>query len=90
MTADGAYDTRQCRNTLAERGAAAVIPPRPRHPAMEANHCRCHRQERRTPRIKVSGPGTLAKLERIPPPEPRRDEDALHETAGPAADGARL
>jgi hypothetical protein len=90
VTADGAYDTRQFRNTIAERGAAAVIPPRPRHPAMEANHCRCHRQERRTPRIKVSGPGTLAKLERIPPPEPRRDDDALHETAGPAADCARL
>ena len=33
---------------------------------MEANHCRCHRHERRTPRIKISGSGTLAKLERIP------------------------
>jgi hypothetical protein len=90
VTVDGAYDTRRCHNAIAERGAAAVIPPRPRHPAMEANHRRCHRQERRTARIKISGPGTLAKLERIPPPEPRRDEDALHETAGPAADGARL
>jgi transposase len=90
VTADGAYDTRQCHSAIAERGAAAVIPPRPRRSAMEANHCRCHRQERRTPRITISGPGTLAKLERIPPPEPRRDKDALCETAGPAADGTGL
>jgi len=27
-TADGAYDTRRCHNAIAERGAAAVIPPR--------------------------------------------------------------
>jgi transposase len=78
VTADSAYDTRQCHNAIAERGAAAVIPPRPRRPAMEANHCRRHRQERRTPRIKMSGPGTLAKLERIPPPEPRQDETKMH------------
>jgi len=28
VTADGAYDTRRCHNTIADRGAAAVIPPR--------------------------------------------------------------
>jgi len=28
VTADSAYDTRRCHNTIAERGAAAVIPPR--------------------------------------------------------------
>jgi len=28
VTADGAYDTRRCHNAIAERGAAAVIPPR--------------------------------------------------------------
>jgi hypothetical protein len=27
-TADGAYDTRKCHDAVAERGAAAVIPPR--------------------------------------------------------------
>lgn len=32
-----------------------------------------HRQERRAPRIKISGSGTLAELERIPPKKPRRD-----------------
>jgi hypothetical protein len=28
VTADGAYDTRKCHNAIADRGAAAVIPPR--------------------------------------------------------------
>lgn len=28
VTADGAYDTRKCHDAIAERGAAAVIPPR--------------------------------------------------------------
>jgi hypothetical protein len=27
VTADGAYDTRRCHDAIAERGAAAVIPP---------------------------------------------------------------
>lgn len=29
-------------------------------------------------------------MERVPPPEPRRDKDALRETAGPAAHGTGL
>jgi hypothetical protein len=28
VTEDGAYDTRRCHNAIADRGAAAVIPPR--------------------------------------------------------------
>jgi hypothetical protein len=28
VIADGAYDTRSCHNTIAGRGAAAVVPPR--------------------------------------------------------------
>ena len=28
VTAAGAYDTRKCHDAIAERGAAAVIPPR--------------------------------------------------------------
>src|SRR5690606_39736474 len=28
VTADGAYDTRNCHNAIADRGAHAVIPPR--------------------------------------------------------------
>ena len=28
VTADGAYDTRNCHDVIADRGAAAIIPPR--------------------------------------------------------------
>jgi hypothetical protein len=28
VTADGAYDSRKCHEAIADRGAAAVIPPR--------------------------------------------------------------
>ena len=28
VTADGAYDTRKCHDAIADRGAAAIIPPR--------------------------------------------------------------
>ena len=28
MTADGAYDTRNCHDVIADRGAHAIIPPR--------------------------------------------------------------
>jgi len=42
--------------------------------AMEANHGRRHRQERRSASVKISGSRARAKLERLPPPEPRRNE----------------
>jgi len=57
---------------------------------MEAMHRRCRRQERRAPRIEVSGSGALAELERKPPPESRPGKYARHEAAGPAPDGAQL
>lgn len=38
VTADGAYDTRKCHDAIADRGADAVIPPRPIRPGMEAHH----------------------------------------------------
>jgi hypothetical protein len=43
VNAVGAHDTRRCHNAIAERGAAAVVPPRSRRPAMEANYHRFHR-----------------------------------------------
>jgi len=86
VTADGAYDTRRCHNAIADRGDAAAQ----KCSTMEANDRRCRHQERRATRIEVSGSSTLAELERLPPPETRRDKDALCETDGPAADGAQL
>ena len=40
VTADGAFDTRNCHDTIAARGAAAIIPPREGRPAREARHPR--------------------------------------------------
>jgi transposase len=90
VTADGAYDTRRCHNAIADRGAAAVIPPRrnaqPWKPATAGAIAR-------NDALRASrylGPCTLAELERLPPKKPRQNKDALCKTAGPAADGARL
>ena len=102
VTADGAYDTRRCHNAIHcpavhvymhERGRSWSLcghPTAQKCPAMEANHRRRHRQERRAACIKISGPRTLAELERLPPKKPCRNKDALCKTAGPAANGARL
>lgn len=86
VPANGAYDTGRCYNTIADRGQPATQT----YPAVEANHRWGHRQERGVPRIQASWPGTLAKLERIPPYKPRRDKDAFSEAARPAADGTGL
>jgi hypothetical protein len=58
--------------------------------AMESNHRRCHREECCSARVKISGSGALAELRRLPPPEPRRNQDALHETTRPTPDGPGL
>jgi transposase len=90
VTADGAYDTRKCHDAIADRGAHAVIPPRKNSEAVEDRHRRCRGQKRSTAGIEIPRPSDLAKLERIPPTKPRRNQDALYETAGPAAHGAGL
>ena len=99
VTADGAYDTRKCHNAIAERGAYAVIPPRKNAKpwttitagafamALETNGDPWPAAKRRPARGQIPWPCVLVTMERIPPPESRRDEDALCETAGPVAHG---
>ena len=89
VTADGAYDTRKCHDAIADRGAHAVIPPQERQ-AMEDRHRRRGRSKRSPARLQTPRPSPLATMERIPPPKPRRNEDALCETAGAAPHGKRL
>ena len=43
---------------------------------MEANNRQCHRQDRRSTSVKISGLGTLVELERLLPPELRRNKNA--------------
>jgi hypothetical protein len=43
VTADGAYDTRKCHDSIAKRGAAPVIPPPQECETLEGRQCRCSR-----------------------------------------------
>jgi hypothetical protein len=98
VTADGAYDTRKCYDAIAERGAAAVIPPRRNakpwkpdtRPPHRPRHRRSDRAQRGPARVKALRPHDLATMERLPPSKPRRDQDALRQAAGPASGRERL
>jgi len=64
------------------------------HPAKMRSHGRpsrrCRPAKQGPAGLQIPRPGPLATMERIPPPEPRRNEDALCQTAGPDAHGAGL
>ena len=86
VTADGAYDTRKCHDAIADRGAYTVITPRKNaKPWKTVTAGAVARNEALRPR-----PGPLVTMERISPQKPRRHEDALRETAGPAAHATGL
>src|SRR5690606_19335960 len=59
-----------------------------RHPApqereaLESYHSRSHGPKRSPSRREISGAHPLATMERISPPKPHRNKDALCETAG--------
>jgi len=87
VTADGAYDTRKCHDAIADHGAHAARqgngPPDPflgfltptpqKRQAVEDRHCGCGGQKRGPESFEIPRPRHLAKLEWLPPPEPRRD-----------------
>ncbi len=85
VTADGAYDTRECHRfgglrgpirghrpprTIANRGAAAVISPRKNAKPWNAVTAGA---VARNEALRASGPCAVATMERIPPPKPRRN-----------------
>jgi hypothetical protein len=77
VTADGAFDTRKCHDAIAARGAAAIIPPRRNAKPWKPDTAGA------IARNKALRPDDLATMERLSPPEPRRDKDALRQTTGP-------
>ena len=86
VTADGAYDTRKCRDAIAARNAHAVIPPRKnakmwkppsracRHAREGNGHTRSASTQRSRPILKVSGSRNVATGDRVPLQKPRRNK----------------
>jgi hypothetical protein len=58
--------------------------------ALEGDHGRRGRAQRSTSGIEIPRPFTLATMERISPPKPRRNENALRQTLGSTPHGAGL
>ncbi|SEN99510.1 hypothetical protein SAMN05216227_10381, partial [Pseudorhodobacter antarcticus] len=58
--------------------------------AMETRHSWRDRAERGPPRVETLRPDDMATMERLSPPKPRRNKDALCQTAGSAPYGAGL
>ncbi|WP_276308244.1 IS5 family transposase [Roseovarius nitratireducens] len=81
VTADGAYDTRKCHDAIADRGVHAVVPPRRNAKPWKASHQHqgCRGAQRVPAGLEIPRSCDLATMERIPPLEPRRDQDALYE-----------
>ena len=70
ITADGAYDTRKCHD--------ALQPVAQERQAVETLQRRRQSPQRGSQCIAIPRPRHLAKMERIPPPKPRREQDELH------------
>ena len=79
VTADGACDTRKCHDAIAARGAAAVMPPRRNGKPWKEQTAGGDGAQRGPAGNETPRPRAPATMERPPPPEPRRDEDALRE-----------
>ncbi len=84
VSADGAT-TRVSAMTPSQAGVPMPSSRRVRTP----NRGR-HRPERGPARVEIPRPRHLASLDRLSPPKPRRDEDALREAAGAKPQGARV
>ena len=84
VTADGAYDTRECHARMSRGDSCSKgpggNPTSQKRQTMEAHERRCHGAQRSGQCAAIPGPRPVATMERIPPPKPRRNQDALHET----------
>ena len=88
VTADGAlWHTQMPRRHCRPRRTCRHSAPQECE-AVEVRHRRSHGPKRSPARREIPRPRALATMERISPPKPRRNEDALCETAGPAPHGA--
>ena len=86
VTADGARYAQMPRHHRRPR-CGCRHPSAQERQALETIDRGCNCAQRGAPSFEIPRSRHLAKLERIPPPKPRRDEDALHEIAGAAPHG---
>jgi hypothetical protein len=64
VTADGAFHTRKCHNSIATCGAVAIIPPA-REPSPGSRTTPQHRTQRNPAHIKARWKYSLATMERV-------------------------
>ncbi len=76
VTADGAYDTRKRHDVIADRVLLSLSRSAKRQVVTE-RHRGCGGQKRVPESFEIPRPRHLEKLEWLPPPEPRLDQDAL-------------
>ncbi len=86
VSGDGAYDTKDCHEAIALRAAHAIIPTA-RTPG-EPLRCRC--TQRDLAHDAQTGSGDLEKVERLPPAQSCRNQNALLQAVGRTGHGTRL
>ena len=90
VTADGAHDTRKCHDAIAGPQCPRRHTATKESQAVETYQPRRHRPQRCDQCRAISRSNHLETMERTPPPEPRRDQDALREADGPKPHGKGL
>ncbi len=89
VPANGSHDTRNCHYAIANRGAHALIPTHKNPKSWKTITAGAAALNKALRAPKYLG-RALWPMERIPLQEPRRNEDALFETAGAAPHGSGL
>ena len=87
VSADGAYDTKACHGAIAQRGAQAIIPPRKNAKIWKDKSAGAQVRNQAVEALSTLGLTHLEEVERLPPAQPGRDQDALLQAAGRAGDG---
>ncbi len=81
FAAHGAYYARKCHDAIADRALLPLSRPAKRQVVID-RHRGCSGQKRVSESLEIPRSRHLEKLEWLPPPEPRRDQDALVKLLG--------
>ena len=82
VSADGAYDTRACHEAIAQRGAAAVIPPCKNAQLWRSQSAGGKGAQRSDAGLQAPGASDLEDVEWLSSAQPGGDQDALLQTTG--------